>query len=477
MPTHPAIIPSLTHPSLDPPASVKQPPDSTDASDSKPAVTNAESTAPLAPPPRPNQPANADAPDYFSGQHGTQYSLEPNLFEQSFGTQSTSAAETPGKSILPPVAALASPAPLTGTGSLGGGFPNWPSSLRSGPLSPAMLSGPAGQNADYFDGIRPFPTPNESSMRTGLTPGGTGSMFPPAPSPNSQAFLNSLASGGATPSTLEFHRTALNAAAQQKAEQHPYTNGASSQAPASTSRASTSTAMDAQTSQARAAAAPAAAPGFGQHDSDAANGLFLLAQAGNESQSASNQFAAANHNDPQRGATAAGQRAAGGSLSGGSNADPSADPGSDPDTGKGGPRKSKRATAGKGGPKARKAGDTPPAKAPASKRTKSNASAAMTVQTSPDMDDYSDDDGREDFGGDDGMGGSGGGSGRKMTDEEKRKNFLERNRYASSLRSPVHEIESGLVWLTHPQRRRPQVPPAQEAVAAEPAAEGGDLQQ
>ncbi|KAH7113696.1 Aft1 HRA domain-containing protein [Dactylonectria estremocensis] len=60
-----------------------------------------------------------------------------------------------------------------------------------------------------------FPTPNESSLRSGLTPGGSGSMFP-APSPNSQALFAQLASGGATPSTIDFHRTAISAAAKRE---------------------------------------------------------------------------------------------------------------------------------------------------------------------------------------------------------------------------------------------------------------------
>ncbi|KAM5488915.1 Transcription factor [Microsporum audouinii] len=171
----------------------------------EPTITTAASDAPqtLAPPQKPGDDANGD---YFSGIHNTTHlSFEPNPFEQSFGNTS---GDTPGKSLLPPVASLTSPA-LPGT-STSGGF-NWPNSLRAGPLSPAMLAGPAGSN-DYFDGItRGFPTPNESSLRTGLTPGGGGSMFP-APSPGPSALLQQLSSGGATPTTLDFQRTALTAA-------------------------------------------------------------------------------------------------------------------------------------------------------------------------------------------------------------------------------------------------------------------------
>src|SRR5271168_2044316 len=63
---------------------------------------------------------------------------EPNPFEHSFATGAT--VETPGGTKLPSVAALTSPAPLLPGG---GTTPyNWGSSLRTGPLSPAMLSGP-----------------------------------------------------------------------------------------------------------------------------------------------------------------------------------------------------------------------------------------------------------------------------------------------------------------------------------------------
>ncbi|PMD25360.1 hypothetical protein NA56DRAFT_433097 [Hyaloscypha hepaticicola] len=176
--------------------------------------TNAE---PLAPPPRP--PAQvSNTPDYFSSNHG-HLSSETNPFEYSFAAGGSVAnggqVQTPGGTKLPSVAALTSPAGILGAGVT----PNFWGGLRSGPLSPAMLSGP--QKDDYFsDGHHlrgGFPTPNESGLRSGLTPGGGGSMFP-EPSPNSQALFSQLASGGATPTTLDFHRTAMNAAAAQKRE-------------------------------------------------------------------------------------------------------------------------------------------------------------------------------------------------------------------------------------------------------------------
>ncbi|KAK4982614.1 hypothetical protein LTR28_002672, partial [Elasticomyces elasticus] len=177
-------------------------------------VTNDNSApttnVPLAPPPRPtqnnnsnnnnNNNNNSDNQEYFGGQqhHSSQFSKEPNPFESAFGNP----AETPGKTQLPGVTSLTSPASL-----LQGNTPGWPGSLRSGPLSPAMLTGPTGAS-DYFSSDHhfpgSFPTPNESSLRTGLTPGGGGSMFP-APSPNSQALFNAMQSSGATPGTLDFH--------------------------------------------------------------------------------------------------------------------------------------------------------------------------------------------------------------------------------------------------------------------------------
>lgn len=92
---------------------------------------------------------------------------EPNPFERSF---SGNAAGDAGKHSLPPVSNLASPGP---NNSSMANAPGWSSfgSLRNGPLSPAMLLGPSGLGG--FDGtLRTGLTPNESSIRTGLTPRG-----------------------------------------------------------------------------------------------------------------------------------------------------------------------------------------------------------------------------------------------------------------------------------------------------------------
>ncbi|KAL4939042.1 Aft1 HRA domain-containing protein, partial [Aspergillus oleicola] len=359
----------------------------------------------LAPPPRPNPSAPTDTPDYFNSVHNP-FALEPNPFEQSFG----GSGETPGKSILPPVASITSPA-IPGATSSGGAY-NWSNSLRSGPLSPAMLAGPAG-GSDYFDSIgRGFPTPNESSLRTGLTPGGGGSMFP-APSPNSQALINQLQNGGATPSTIDFHRTAFNVAAKKNGNA-PTSNPTAEpdQAPQIT------TTMDIKTAQ------PAAVDPFGHHDaaSDAANGLFMLAKGGQQS---ANQFATVPNQTaiPSQTIQTAEitTRRQSANANGASNAtrEPSGD-GSDMQSetkpavkGRGKRNASTKAagTAAKG----RKTEDAAP-----NKRTKLNNGSVSTESPSEGESDDEEPSQKKKAG-----------DGKKMTDEEKRKNFLERNRVAA----------------------------------------------
>lgn len=333
-------------------------------------------TEPLAPPPKPAPAGTAQTPDYFSSVHNN--SNEFNPFEQSFGAPST---ETPGKNLLPPVAALESPA-IAGANNTSGY--NWNQSLRAGPLSPAMLEGPAA-GGDYFGNIsRGFPTPNESSLRTGLTPGGGGSMFP-APSPNSQALFNSLQSGGATPGTLDFHRTAMNAAARNK-NQFPATSNPQEQQNGN---------MDAQ------------------HDAtDAANGLFMLAKGG-----PANQFPQNNQNQQMQTRSQGAQRS---SDASGSNAESPEDDDSKP-TGRG--KKGGKTQPANG---RRKSEATPKA---SNKRQKNNSGA---VNVDPALDPNSemmDDDSEMDDDMDDDAKNGIKPNGKKMTDEEKRRNFLERNRY------------------------------------------------
>jgi ATF/CREB family transcription factor len=303
------------------------------------------------------------------------FSLEPNPFEQSFGGDP--ANETPGKSLLPSVAALTSPA-LPGTSSASGY--NWSNSLRAGPLSPAMLPGPTGPN-DYFDSIgRGFPTPNESSMRTGLTPGGGGSMFP-APSPNSQALLQQLQNGGATPSTIDFHRTAL-AAKKNNAN------------------APTSNPNEQEQAAAKMDTKPARPADFTQHDAaDAANGLFMLAKGGQTNN------APMNHAPMQTDTRSAAARRVSQNTNGTSAEDGSDHEPAKPTKGKG----KKNASKGAAGNR-RKADDGP----------KGSNKRAKHMEMPSDMDDEDEeDDEMKQFPMDT----------KKMTDEEKRRNFLERNRY------------------------------------------------
>lgn len=391
-------------------------------SENKDAKPDVDSQTSLAPPPRPAATTASDTPDYFSSVHNP-FSLEPNPFEQSFSNNS---GETPGKSLLPPVASLTSPA-LPGASS-GGGY-NWSNSLRSGPLSPAMLPGPTGSN-DYFESIgRGFPTPNESSLRTGLTPGGGGSMFP-APSPNSQALLQQLQSGGATPSTIEFHRTAL------AAKKNSISNGPTSD-PSEQQQAPANTTMDVKGSQA------AVADHFTQHDAaDAANGLFMLAKGGqannnmqmnqgmqNETRAAAARRVSQNTN---------GTREMSGDAS-------EQEPPKPATKGRGKKNTPKASNAGSNRRKAEE-----PAKGP-NKKAKTSS-----VESPSDMDSEDEDmkKGQTDP--------------KKMTDEEKRRNFLERNRYVSS---GLYNGDDPLLTCLM-QCRRPQVSSTEEAMAGEPAGQG-----
>lgn len=104
-------------------------------------------------------------------------------------------------------------------------------------------------------------------------------MFP-APSPNTQAIFN-LQSGGATPGTLEFQRTAMQAAARSKADTSTTGNAATN--------ANQTTTADykpaQQTSQGRQ-------DPFGAPESEAVNSLYMLAQTGGRQNN--NQFAVPN---------------------------------------------------------------------------------------------------------------------------------------------------------------------------------------
>ncbi|CAE6447649.1 unnamed protein product [Rhizoctonia solani] len=160
----------------------------------------------------------------------TTFDLEPNPFEQSFSRSSGTSVHTlangnrspgstrrasPGpngatlpppvgngpetpKPVLPPLASLSSPGGPNAFGHWGLGSGGLSGSLRSGPLSPALLNGPKDQAGRVNGtGVGGW-DPSHPAFRTGLTPdvGRTGLTplvggpvsFPP-PSPNTAAFL------------------------------------------------------------------------------------------------------------------------------------------------------------------------------------------------------------------------------------------------------------------------------------------------
>ncbi|KAK9468324.1 Aft1 HRA domain-containing protein, partial [Lipomyces arxii] len=308
--------------------------------------------------------------------------LEPNPFEQSFASKEGT-PNSAQKALLPPVASLASPSSLLGS------TPNtnyWGiNSLRSGPLSPAMLPGPAQSAVSYVDShLRSGLTPIESGIRTGLTPGGSGSIFP-APSPTTAAIFAlvpptpSRLQSTSYPQTPQPLGSVVSQAPGLTVSAAP-TSGVAVSATSAPSIQSSSPVFQSQAipQGAMSQQAQPAVPGreaMADSASAAANGLYLLSQGQQQQRladaaKASEQKAAAEKADK------------------------------------------KKAPAGR--KNSRKAENPPPA---SNKRQRSVAQPARSESvdsTSPKPEDYED-----------------GESDKKMTDEEKRKNFLERNRVAA----------------------------------------------
>jgi len=289
-----------------------------------------------------------------------------------------------------------------------------------------MLTGPTGQN-DYFNSDHhfpgSFPTPNESSLRSGLTPGGGGSMFP-QPSPNSQALYNQLQNGGATPGTLDFHRTAMTARAQTSfnLSQNAGTSQPQQQNPNIQPDLDTKPFPQGVPNQQQQQNEQD--PFSNHHTNDAANGLFMLAQAGNQrgaqqGSSMQQQQAPQGYPPMQQETNTARQNtnSIGSTMSGGTENGQGDYSDGSVDT-KPQKRGKKGGSAGKAGNGKRKAEETPTSKMNNKKPRVSNGQAMPE-----DEDDMMDD---EDMANDDDDTNP---DGRKMTDEEKRKNFLERNRY------------------------------------------------
>lgn len=277
-----------------------------------------------------------------------------------------------------------------------------------------MLPGPTGSN-DYIDSIgRGFPTPNESSLRTGLTPGGGGSMFP-APSPSSQAIIQQLQNGGATPLTIEFHRTAMNAA-KKNGMNAPTSN------PPNESDAGNAASAVAKGSQ------PPVNDPFTHHDAaDAANGLFMLAKGG---QANSAQFAVPSQSsipmqtiqqteEPgetgrvTRSQNANGAAAVNGRAGSGDASDTQVE--QEKPAPKGRTKKNTVNKAG-GAQSNRRKAEGSPAKGSNKRARANNGSVSTDVNSEAGESDDEDDMKRKQ------------GDSKRMTDDEKRKNFLERNR-------------------------------------------------
>jgi len=273
-------------------------------------------------------------------------------------------------------------------------------------------------------------------------------MFP-QPSPNSQAIFNSLQSGGATPGTLDFHRTAMHARAASHITNNNNNNTSNQNEFVMPQNNPTSQPQD-----------PNIQPNldgkgfnnnnnktnnggqqqrdqFESHDAnDAANGLFMLAQARSNNQSqqpqqypAPTQQSAMNYmpNAPHI-QSQLNQQDRGGKNSIASNLSGSTHNGEDRGYSEssneqskpsGRSTKAKKGSGAKPNNRARKAEETP-SKGP-NKRQKGNSGIPNFRDEEEDDDDEMDEDDENAVNE----------HGRKLTDEEKRKNFLERNRIAA----------------------------------------------
>lgn len=414
----------ISHPSSS--IAVDQPPDTTGTTDNQSRSTTEGRPSnvnhvqpPLLPPPPPADIIEKPGDDYFNF-HKNRLDQEPNPFEQSF---SVGNGDSTPKAILPPASAITSPAPLIG----GPSTYNFMNSLRSGPLSPAMLQGPISNGPLGFDThhIRSGLTPNESGIRTGLTPGGSGSMFP-VPSPSTSGLFQL---GTSTPSTMEFQRTALSAASALR-KQPTLT---SIPPPLIKSEYSV-TAPDSREHNPQTAKPRQLSNAF---DADpahhAANGLFMLAQAHQQNDQYSNSTATAPANagsvsgQPNLASTqgdtspnskkramvtntsmtrATGNSTMPGNVRGAS--EMSEDMGSDSDDSDDGKRGSGDGKGGKRGAGRARKNDPK-----SNKRTKVSQGSANGSGDDQDNDNQMNE------------------NGKKMTEEEKRKNFLERNRVAA----------------------------------------------
>jgi len=294
-----------------------------------------------------------------------------------------------------------------------------------------MLQGPISNGPLGFDThhLRTGLTPNESGIRSGLTPGGSGSMFP-VPSPSASGLFQL---GTSTPSTMEFQRTALSAASALR-KQPTLTS-----IPPPLSKPEFSvTAPDARDHNPPTAKPRQLSNAFDADPAhNAANGLYMLAQAHQQNDQYSNSTVTAptntgaisgqpklssaqvdtSPNSKKRAlvTNASMTRATGATMTGNVRgvSEMSEDMASDSDESDDDKRGSGD---GKGGKRA--AGRTRKNDPKSNKRTKVNQGSANGSGDDQDNDNMMNE------------------NGKKMTDEEKRKNFLERNRFVTLQHPP-----------------------------------------
>ncbi|WWD01058.1 hypothetical protein V866_007996 [Kwoniella sp. B9012] len=468
---------------------------------------------PLGPPPNPdtNGESNPQRPPIRPNSGiRSRFDQEPNPFEQSFSrsshhsSSSLSDRTTPPRgtdatstrhNALPPLSSLTSPAAADPSQ-----FPWLANSLRSGPLSPAMLAGPQSGNPQPNNANNRAGGPNEANgnpsegaaafestgFRTGFTPG-TGSGFTPAgynsfmgpnlgalamPSPNTAAFLNSItnstplaegsdvaaaaaANGGHPPIQGDGNTLQPPSAIPPHLQQHhglPHTNS-QNEVPQETITPNTLSALTGVFGEmARANQGPQPGPPYfasamgpphpgavpvpmphvdyaqqsANAASQAANGLFLLSQAHQE---LSKREEEGRGGTPARGGRGQGKGANGAQAGQKRKSDVGGGPGSAKPA-----KKGKKNSMGGAGPQQ---GSTPPKSA---------------KQESIDSGDSDDDDGKYD------MGNNGG---KPETEEDKRKNFLERNRQAAlkcrqRKKAWLNELQSKVEGLTIENERLQQ---------------------
>ncbi|KAI0346984.1 hypothetical protein BDW22DRAFT_1404682 [Trametopsis cervina] len=322
------------------------------------------------------------------------------------------------KTVLPPLAAIASPSDAHYSWAFSSS--SFSNSLRSGPLSPAMLTGPQQQAEQPLAAFDPAAFRTGLTPRMGLTPGtgltpllGGPVSFPPA-SPNTAAFLSSVMNSNGTPSLSGVAGTitpnTLSAITGVLSSQHQAHSHA--QSPLSMSAVTAGYPSRSDNGAAANANGSATSASNGNGGYTATNGLFLLSQAHQEltkreeeAAAALNGVAATNGNGNAKRGTKR------------KNYDAESPVVSAPQ-----PVQQQQQQ------------PTPNGKRTRSQTMSSNGRRASTVSLDGGEDDEDDDDDMT-LGGNtssgQSQGGKKGGSKKPETEEEKRKNFLERNRQAA----------------------------------------------